>query len=132
MPFLTFCNEQNINLKQNEPMKNHTSFKIGGNCDYFVVPENAEQLKGVINKAKELDIPLEFNFLGLMENRRYPSKLFFSLASECGNTIIYGVDAHSPKELERCNYVEEKANDFLAEFNLKRTEKIKLLDGTTV
>ena len=91
-----------------------------------------EQMKRICLRAKELDIPLEFNFLGLMENRRYPSKLFFSLASECGNTIIYGVDAHSPKELERCNYAEEKANEFLAEFNLKRTEKIKLLDGTTV
>ena len=57
MPFLTFCKEQNIKIKLNEPMKNHTSFKIGGNCDYFVMPENAEQLKGVINKAKELEIP---------------------------------------------------------------------------
>ena len=57
MPFLTFCNEQSINLKQNELMKNHTSFKIGGNCDYFVMPENTEQLKAVIVKAKELNIP---------------------------------------------------------------------------
>lgn len=57
MPFLTFCKEQNIKIKLNETMKNHTSFKIGGNCDYFVMPENAEQLKGVINKAKELEIP---------------------------------------------------------------------------
>lgn len=57
MPFLAFCNEQNIKLKQNEPMKNHTSFKIGGNCDYFVMPENTEQLKAIIVKAKELKIP---------------------------------------------------------------------------
>ena len=58
MPFLTFCKEQNINFKQNEPMKNHTSFKIGGCCDYFVIPENTEQLKAVIDKAKELNIPV--------------------------------------------------------------------------
>lgn len=58
MPFLTFCKEQNINLKQNEPMKNHTSFKIGGECDYFVVPENLQQLKAVVVKAKELGIPV--------------------------------------------------------------------------
>ena len=58
MPFLTFCNEQNIKLKQNEPMKNHTSFKIGGDCDYFVMPENTQQLKAVIGRAKELDIPV--------------------------------------------------------------------------
>ena len=58
MPFLTFCKEQNINLKQNEPMKNHTSFKIGGECDYFVMPENLQQLKAVVVKAKELGIPI--------------------------------------------------------------------------
>ncbi len=58
MPFLTFCKEQNIKLKQNEPMKNHTSFKIGGDCDYFVMPENTQQLKAVIGMAKELNIPV--------------------------------------------------------------------------
>lgn len=58
MPFLTFCKEQNIKFKQNEPMKNHTSFKIGGCCDYFVMPENTEQLKEILSKAKELNIPV--------------------------------------------------------------------------
>ena len=58
MPFLTFCKAQNIKFKENEPMKNHTSFKIGGGCDYFVMPENTEQLKMVIAKAKELKLPV--------------------------------------------------------------------------
>ena len=58
MPFLSFCKEQCIDIKQNEIMKNHTSFKIGGECDYFVVPKNSQQLKAVINKAKELNLPV--------------------------------------------------------------------------
>lgn len=58
MPFLTFCKEQSITLKQNEPMKNHTSFKIGGECDYFVVPESIKQLKAVIETAKKLNLPV--------------------------------------------------------------------------
>lgn len=57
MPFLSFCKEQNINVKQNESMKNHTSFKIGGQCDYFVMPENANQVKLIIEKLNELEIP---------------------------------------------------------------------------
>ncbi|MBQ3057707.1 MAG: UDP-N-acetylmuramate dehydrogenase [Clostridia bacterium] len=57
MPFLSFCNEQCITVKQNECMKNHTSFKIGGECDYFVIPKNTEQLKAVIQKANEQGIP---------------------------------------------------------------------------
>lgn len=58
MPFLSFCKEQCIDIKQNEIMKNHTSFKIGGKCDYFVIPKNSQQLKAVINKAKELNLPV--------------------------------------------------------------------------
>lgn len=57
MPFLSFCNKQKINVKQNESMKNHTSFKIGGKCDYFVTPKNTQQLVSVISKANELQIP---------------------------------------------------------------------------
>lgn len=57
MPFLSFCKEQSIAVKQNESMKNHTSFKIGGECDYFVIPENVGQLKAVIDKAIELEMP---------------------------------------------------------------------------
>ena len=58
MPFLSFCKEQCIDIKQNEMMKNHTSFKIGGECDYFVIPQNSRQLKAVINKANELNLPV--------------------------------------------------------------------------
>ena len=57
MPFLTFCNQENIEVKQNEIMKNHTSFKIGGGCDYFVMPKTVAELKNVICKLRELEIP---------------------------------------------------------------------------
>lgn len=57
MPFLSFCKEQKINVKQNEFMKNHTSFKIGGACDYFVMPQNIQQVKAVIEKLNELEMP---------------------------------------------------------------------------
>ncbi len=38
-------------------MKNHTSFKIGGNADFFVEVCSLQQLKAVILKLKELKIP---------------------------------------------------------------------------
>ncbi len=47
-----------IPFKQNEPMKKHTSFKIGGEADLFVCPENAEQIFKVIKIAKENDLPV--------------------------------------------------------------------------
>ncbi len=36
------------NVKVNEPMKAHTTFKIGGPADYFVTPTNMEQLDKLI------------------------------------------------------------------------------------
>lgn len=49
--------------------------------------------------AKALDIPLEINFLGLAGRRHYPSDRFYKLATEVGNSFIFGCDAHSPDEV---------------------------------
>ena len=37
----------------NEPMKNHTTFKIGGPCEVLVEPETEEQILNVLNLIKE-------------------------------------------------------------------------------
>lgn len=42
----------------NEPMSRHTSFKIGGPADIFVKPKNIDELKFIINLAKENNVPL--------------------------------------------------------------------------
>ena len=49
-------NENNILL--NEPMKKHTTFKIGGNADIFVKVNDIEQIKYVLQIVKENEIPL--------------------------------------------------------------------------
>ncbi|MBR6645910.1 MAG: FAD-binding protein, partial [Clostridia bacterium] len=38
-------------------MKMHTTFRIGGNADIFVVPENENQAVAAINACRELSIP---------------------------------------------------------------------------
>ena len=43
---------------ENEPMKKHTSFKIGGVADYFVKISNYEQLKFVLELSEKNSIPL--------------------------------------------------------------------------
>ena len=42
----------------NEPMRNHTSFKIGGNADLFVSVANEDELKQVLNYAKLNNLPI--------------------------------------------------------------------------
>jgi len=41
------------NVKIDEPMKNHTSFKVGGPADVLVYPSNYEMIKDLINICKE-------------------------------------------------------------------------------
>ncbi len=36
-----------------EPMRNHTSFKIGGNADFVVLPESVEEVTKVVSALKE-------------------------------------------------------------------------------
>ena len=47
--------EENIVI--NEPLAKHTTFKIGGPAEYFVTPENQDQLRLVIRACKESNTP---------------------------------------------------------------------------
>lgn len=40
-----------------EPMKLHTTFRVGGPADFFVVPENEEEIRGVINLCRSEEMP---------------------------------------------------------------------------
>lgn len=46
------------NVLIDEPMKKHTSFKIGGNADFFVKVVNEEQVKFILELCKDNNIPL--------------------------------------------------------------------------
>ena len=41
---------------EQEPMAKHTSFKIGGPCDYMVFPKSVEEVKNILAFAKEENI----------------------------------------------------------------------------
>ena len=45
----------NIELKMNEPMAKHTSFKIGGGAEVMAFPKNAEELSKVLKASALLD-----------------------------------------------------------------------------
>ena len=45
-------------IKQNEPMKNHTSFKIGGPAEFFVKVNSVEELKELLQLCEINKIPL--------------------------------------------------------------------------
>lgn len=46
------------NILQNESMKKHTSFKIGGEAEFFVKAKNIEEIKHILSICKTNNIPL--------------------------------------------------------------------------
>lgn len=45
------------NIKRDEPMSSHTTFRIGGSADYFAFPGSAEDIAALIGLCRECDIP---------------------------------------------------------------------------
>ena len=54
--------DDTLNIKDkiifDEPMKNHTSFKIGGKADQYIVVNSIEELSATLKYAKENKIPI--------------------------------------------------------------------------
>lgn len=53
--FIDILGEENVLV--NEPMNRHTTFRIGGEADYFLTPENNEQVLAVLRYVKSEGIP---------------------------------------------------------------------------
>ncbi len=84
----------------------------------------SEMLK-LCQAAKEADMPLEFNLLGLVDGRHYPQKEFWEIAAEAGNKVIMGCDAHEARYVGNSE-VEEKALALMKEYNIKPIKKLEL------
>jgi UDP-N-acetylmuramate dehydrogenase len=46
------------NIKINEPMKNHTSFKVGGPADIFITPNDEIQIRDILRLCRENECPI--------------------------------------------------------------------------
>ena len=44
-------------IKPEEPMKNHVTFRVGGPTDFFVTPKNYEELSGVLKCCAKYEMP---------------------------------------------------------------------------
>ena len=42
---------------KDEPMKKHTTFRVGGNADYFVMPKKIEEVKAVVCLCRQMKMP---------------------------------------------------------------------------
>ncbi len=55
-------NNLNIKFTENEPMREHTTFRIGGPADYFITVETSEELTNAISVCKEFSV--EYMIIG--------------------------------------------------------------------
>lgn len=94
-----------------------------GDLDFY----NTETEK-LCRAANEYSVPLEINFLGIEDNRHYPRDNFWKIASKCGNTVIFGCDAHCKQNVT--NAEAEKAASALAQkYGLNVTEKLSFFEN---
>ncbi len=75
--------------------------------------------------AKELDMPLEINLLGLRAGRHYPDTRFWKLAGETGCKVLLGCDAHTPEDFLDKTAI-DKAQEMVRKYNLTLLETIPL------
>lgn len=54
------CNarEAGIELRENEPLAAHTSFRIGGPARWMAFPKTVEEVRTLLRLAREADIPV--------------------------------------------------------------------------
>jgi len=58
LQIISFFENCNIEIKTNENMAKHTSFKIGGNAELFALPKSKEELKALLVIANKNNIPV--------------------------------------------------------------------------
>ena len=74
--------EDPIEIKQNEPMSRHTSFKIGGNADLYIIPHDMDALIETVRIVRETET--KRYFLGNATN------VLFDDAGFCGAVVSLG------------------------------------------
>lgn len=89
----------------------------------------------VLETAKEMDIPLEYNVLGMQANmaygiEEYPHHRFWEMAAANGNKAIIGMDAHAPSDLNAKLF--DKARDYLESLGMERVETIEPKDFSKI
>lgn len=75
--------------------------------------------------ANATNTPLEINFLGISENRRYPNPTFWEIAAEEGCKVVLGIDAHCPEHVLNTE-AEETAMELVGKYSLNLLETLPL------
>lgn len=84
-----------------------------------------EEMRRLCEGAKAFSVPLEINFLGIMDGRHYPDERFWAVVQEVGNDVVLGCDAHSPEVFLKPD-LEQRALELAGRFELHPQRTISL------
>lgn len=88
-----------------------------------------KKMTDMIVALKELNIPLEFNFLGYTAKRNYPNKDVWKIIAKVGNPVVIGLDAHKPEVYSDKENL-QKAHEYLNNLGIIpiNLENLKLIN----
>ncbi len=85
----------------------------------------ARHMRPLCQAARQTSTPLELNFLGLSAGRHYPNPLFWELAAEEGCDVVFGIDAHTPEQIQNLQ-AEAAALEMAAYYHLNLLQTLPL------
>lgn len=112
----------------------HPDLFLLGYQDYGIDMQTVS--RRICEKAKECHIPLEINAGGIRKGLEkvngeelylYPNTHFWKIASEVGNNVVLGFDAHDPSDFNEGMY--QMMMNFAKEHNLHVIEQLEFLKG---
>lgn len=112
----------------------HPDLFLIGYHDYGIDMQTVS--RRICQKAKECNIPLEINAGGMRrglqkindeEQYLYPNTHFWKIASEVGNDVILGFDAHDPSDFNLAMY--NQMVQFAKEHHLHVIDEFEFLKG---
>ena len=84
------------------------------------------EMRRLCRAAKECNLPLEINLLGLYLQRQYPDPRFWEIAAEEGCKVVLGVDAHKPESLLD-EITVRKGRELAGRFGIEIMETVELV-----
>ena len=85
----------------------------------------AKHIRFLCKEAKNNQIPLEINLLGMANKKNYPNPAFWRIAGEEGCLTVIGADAHRPEGLV-VPELEERALEMVKTYDLPLLDKLQL------
>jgi histidinol-phosphatase (PHP family) len=82
-------------------------------------------IRSLLMAAKERDIPMEINLLGVRGQRHYPNRQFWRIAGEVKCPVVIGSDAHRPEDVTDSDS-EAIAMEMVEEYGLSLLPKVPI------